>query len=391
MGRCHHGGVVRMTHTLHLDIESFSTIDLTETGVHVYAEHPTTEIHCVSYAIDDGPAHTWKRGWHDHKVPIDVSIAVKEGWEIVAHNSAFERTMWRHILTPRYGWPSPKLSQWRCTMVQALAMALPASLKNATRAVGIDDGGKADDGRALMLQMCKPRRARKGEPDGVYWHHTDKDGQERLDRLYRVCEKDVEDERELDKRTLRLTPAEFSLWHLDQKINDRGVFVDQTLCEAALKIVDQAERWLNEEIRDLTAGEVGAFTNVAQIARWCRLQGVPTESLTRDAVEDLLARKDLSPVVRRVLEIRLEGAKAAVKKLNALMRGRSTNGRARGLLQFHAAGTGRWAGRRFQPQNIKRPEIDDVDGAIEAIAGGDADFVRLTFGEPLAVVSHCIR
>lgn len=380
-----------MTHTLHLDCETFSTVDLTDVGTPVYAEHPTTDVHCVSHAVDDEAPKTWRRAAPD-EVPWQISTAIREGWTLCAHNAAFERIIWNYILGPRYGWPIPKLEQWRCTMVQALAMALPASLKNATRAVGIDDGGKLDEGRALMLQMCKPRRPKKGEdPFRTCWHHEDPDGPDRLERLYRVCEKDVIDERELDKRTLRLSPAELRLWHLDQTINDRGVHVDRALVEAALNIVNESEDALNDELLAITDGEVGALTKVTQIARWCRLQGFPTASLSKDAVEDLLARKDLTPVVRRVLEIRLEGAKATVKKLNALDRGKSNDGRARHLLQFHAAGTGRWAGRRFQPQNIKRPDLDDVDGAIEAVATASAEIVRMLYGEPLAVVADIIR
>lgn len=375
-----------MTHTLHIDLESRSTVELGDCGVHVYSESPETDILCVAYAVDDGEVLTWTP--YDVMVPDVIREAVAGDWTIVAHNSQFERLMWRNILGPRYGWPIPKLSQFRCTMVMALAMSLPGSLKNATRAVGIDDGGKADAGRVLMLQMCKPRKARKGEdPNIIHWWDDD----ERRQKLAEVCAKDVEDERELEMRLLQLRPSEQSLWQLDQRINDRGVYVDIDLCNAAQTIVDQATTWLNDEIHLLTDEAVRATTNVAQIAKWCREQGFPTTSLAKDAVEEILARKDLTPVVRRVLEIRREAAKASVKKIKALLAGRSKDGRAKGLLQFHAAGTGRWAGRRFQPQNIRRPDLDDVDGAIEAVRTSNAEYVRVVYGEPLSVVGDCLR
>jgi DNA polymerase len=82
---------------------------------------------------------------------------------------------------------------------------------------------------------------------------------------------------------------------------------------------------------------------------------------------------------------------ASVAKSEALLRGMSADGRARGLLQFHAAGTGRWAGRRFQPQNLKRPQIEDTDTAISILMAGDADLVEALYGEPLSVVGDCIR
>lgn len=383
---------------LHLDCETRSTVDLRRAGVYVYADDPSTDVWCVAYAINDEPVKLWVPRTPiiigDAAIDVDPQHDTPPGIEyvkdytLVAHNANFERTIWSKILGPRYGWPIPRLEQWQCTMAMALALSLPASLKNATRAVGIDDGGKADEGHRLMLQMSQPRKPRKGEnPDALLWW----DDAARVKRLGEVCKKDVADERELHKRLLALRPSEQKLWQLDQVINDRGVHVDAELCEAALRVVGTATKWLDDEIRELTNGAVSRTTNVGELSKWCREQGIQTESLDKEAIEDILARADLAPVVRRVLEIRKEAAKASVKKIDALIEGRSTDGRARGLLQFHAAGTGRWAGRRFQPQNIKRPGLDDVDGAIATVASGSAELVRLSYGEPLATVGDCLR
>lgn len=387
--------------TLHIDLESRSVVDLKKAGVYVYAADPRTDVLCCAYAIDDEPPRLWvprqplilgdsavERHEFERDAPPGIEYVLSENYTIVAHNAQFERTLWNEILGPRYGWPIPRLDQWRCTMVMGLALSLPASLKKMTRAIGIEDGGKAEDGERLMKQMMRPRKARKGEdPTGLYWFDDDA----RIKRLGEVCKKDVADEREAHRRLLELRPSEQKLWELDQAINDRGVYVDMPLCQAALRVVDTATRWLNDEMRELTGGAVPATTNVAEIVAWLCGQGVTTESIDKENVDELLARADLSPVVRRVLEIRREAAKAAVKKIDALIAGRSVDGRARGLLQFHAAGTGRWAGRRFQPQNIKRPDLVDVDGAIDTVATGSAEIVRLVYGEPLATVGDCLR
>lgn len=384
--------------TLHLDFESRSTVDLRRAGVYVYAAHPETDVWCAAYAVDDGPVQLWTPGsdeiaeedrhchpWYD--CPQTIIDAYARDWTIVAHNANFERVMWRHILTPRYGWPEPKLEQWRCTMAMALAMSLPAALENAAPAVGMTEG-KDSEGHSLMMRMARPRRPRKGElPGGTYWF----DDEERKQRLYAYCRQDVVVERLLEKRLLALRPAEQRLWWLDQVINDRGVYVDTALCHAALKVVDAAAGWLNEEIREITGGSVSATTNVIQIRMWLAAVGYPLDSLDKEHLDDALLRADLPSLVRRVLEIRREAAKAAVKKIDALLAGRSVDGRARGLLQFHAAGTGRWAGRRFQPQNIKRPDLEDVDSAIELVETGNADAVWLVYGEPLSVVGDCLR
>lgn len=374
-----------MTHTLHIDFETRSTVDLRKTGVYVYAADPSTDVWCAAYAFDDDPVQLWLPG---QECPPSIIECVMQNWTITSHNAAFERIIWRDVLGPRYGWPVPKLTQWHCTMAMALAMALPGSLENAAAAVGLE-ARKDMDGHATMMRMAKPRRPRKGEnPNGVYWF----DDEERKQKLYEYCRNDVAVERELEKRLLPLRPSEQRLWWLDQVINDRGVHVDTALCEAALKIVDQAAEWLDHEMTQVTRGAVGACTNVGEITAWLRENGCPeVDSIAKGEIDALLARRDLSPAVRRVLELRKEAAKASVAKIDALLRGKSADHRARGLCQYHAASTGRWGGRRFQPQNIKRPDLEDVDGAIEAVATGDANYVQMTYGEPLAVVGDCLR
>jgi DNA polymerase len=372
--------------TLHIDFETRSEIDLRDTGVYVYAADASTDIWCAAFAVDDGPVGLWEP-CKVLGVPKTIRRAVREDWPIIAHNANFERAIWAGVLAPRYGWPLPKKEQWQCTMAMALAMSLPASLQNAAAAVGLDQG-KDMGGRDLMLRMARPRKARKGEdPKEIHWF----DDEERLNRLYSYCRQDVEVERQLHKRLLSLRPSEQRLWVLDQVINDRGIYVDTSLCSAALRVVATAKAWLDKEITTLTGGAVSKTTNVTQIAKWLRENGTPTTSLDKDAIDDLLLQNDLRADVRRVLEIRREAAKASVSKIETLIEGKNDDGRARGLLQFHAAGTGRWAGRRFQPQNIKRPEIEDVDGAIDAVATGSAEYVQCVYGEPLAVVGDTLR
>lgn len=371
-----------MSNVLHCDFETRSAVELRDAGVYVYAEHESTDVWCMAYALNEEPVKLWLPG---DPVPEEVVRGVRENWIFIGHNSAFERVVWR-VMARKYGWPQPRIEQWRCTMAMAAAMALPLSLENAAAAVGLDIR-KDMDGHATMLRMSKPRRARKGElPNGVYWF----DDEGRKQKLYAYCRNDVEVERELEKRLLALRPFEQRLWHLDQLINDRGIYVDEALCRAAMRVVDTAVTWFNEEIRAVTRGRVTACTNVGEITEYVRDRGVECTSIAKDAIEDLLLL-DLPDDVRRVLELRQEAAKASVAKIETLLEGKNADGRTRGLLQYHAASTGRWGGRRFQPQNIKRPKIKDVDGAIAAVATGSAEYVQMLYGEPLAVVGDTVR
>ena len=365
---------------LHIDFESRSTVDLRKTGAYVYAEDPTTDLWCACYAFGDGEIQTWRPG---EPCPDDIFDHVLAGGELFAHNAAFERIIWKYILAPRYGWPEPSVSQWRCTMVLAYAMALPGALADAAPAAGIKHQKDAT-GHRLMMQMAKPRRV-KGATDLVWWDQPDK-----VERLIAYCRQDVIVERELAKRLRPLKESELKLWHLDQKINDRGVYVDVPLANAAKTIVAKTADRLNEEMRAVTNFAVTACSNRNQLIAWVREQGVDTESIAKDVVEELLAT-ELPEDVRIALNLRREAAKASVAKIDALLRGVSANGRAKGLLQFHAASTGRWAGRRFQPQNIKRPDLLDIGTAIKLVMSGDADLIAALYDEPLSVVGDCLR
>ncbi len=365
---------------LHIDLESRSMVDLRRAGVYVYAEDESTDVWCACYSVGDGPVELWTPGM---PVPEAILVAVKKNWELFAHNANFERAIWSAILTPRYGWPLPQLEQWRCTMAMALAMSFPAGLAEAADAAGIEDG-KDMKGRGLMLRMARPRSIDDGGKV-VWW-----DESERKQALYNYCIRDVETERAMLRTVKPLIKSEQELWCLDQQINDRGMYVDREVCEAAQIVVDAALKSLNDEITEITDGKVSATTQTARIVAWLASQEVQVDSIDKHSIDEMLLQPGLSVRVRRVLGIRRAGAAASVKKIKSLLACCSIDGRARGLLQFHAASTGRWGGRRFQPQNIKRPTREDVDEAIAAVSTGDVESVR-PLGEPLGVVADCLH
>lgn len=419
-----------MSKCLHLDLESRSAVDLPKTGAYVYAAHPTTDIWVVRYAFDDGSIAVWFPG---DPVPADIAAHVAAGGEIWAHNAAFERVMWRYILGPRYGWPVPKTTQWRCTMVLCYAMGLPGKLERAAPAAGLDVR-KDMEGSRVMMQMAKPRGKIKFNPAylaklgittvSASWEHLPHDivrvgkmrddGWEiyhsaqgeplaeirwwndpaKLARNVAYCGMDVEVERGLGARLRPLKASELALWHLDQEINDRGVKIDRKLAEAALKIVEQAEDLLDKRMAAVTNFEVMACSNRNQLLAWFQLRGVDVESIKKDILEELLAPDSGIPDdVREAIKLRRASGNVTVtRKVFALLRGESPeDGRAKGLLQFHSAGTGRWGGRRFQPQNLKRPDEENIPLLIDCVATGDYDYVMMAFGDPLAAVADILR
>ena len=369
---------------LHFDIESRSAVDLKKTGVYPYAASPTTEIWCAAYAFDDGPVELWSMG---EPCPPAIAEHVKSGGTVSAWNAQFERLMWWNILSDRQGWPRPVLEQFRCVMVQAMAMSLPASLENAAAALGLQSQKDMAGGR-LMLQMARPRRT---EPDGthVWW-----DDEERRQRLADYCRVDVETERQADARTLPLAPSERELWLLDQRINDAGITVDTAAAQRAVILIDKAKRELDKEMRRITGRKVASCTAVAQIVEFLGENGVEAKSISKDQIVDLLDRKSLPDVCRRVLELRREASKSSTAKLNAMLQMAGPDNRVRGTFQYHGAATGRWAGRGIQPHNLPRnmPNADAVRWYFDGLWKGQ-EWLDLVFGPNsfTDITSRCMR
>lgn len=370
---------------LHIDVESRSPVDLPAANAFIYFDHPDTDLWCAAFSFGEDP-DTWQPG---DLCPDEVRDHIESGGLVGAWNCAFERLAFEKILGPRYGWPVPKLTQYRCTMVKALAMALPGKLELAAPALGLEITKDAQGGR-LMLQMSKPRRPRKGEdPRKLLWW----DSPDRIDRLIRYCQQDVRTEMAVDSRVLPLAPAEQALWFLDQQINSRGVYIDADLCNAAKKVVASAETRLDKELAKVTDRAVSGVSNNGQLTTWLRSKGLDIPGVAKDVIEGLLVREDLEPQVRRAVEIRQEGGKTSVAKIDAMLARRQKDGRMRGNLQFHGAATGRWAGRGAQLQNLPRPSTeDDKQPMIEAILESRDDrLIEALYGNTLTVVSDCIR
>ncbi|MGN7613926.1 DNA polymerase [Magnetococcales bacterium HHB-1] len=368
--------------TIHIDFETYSAIDLRKVGVHRYAEHPTTDIWCVAYAVDSEPVQLWTPG---DPCPEPIQQTVQQG-VFVAHNAHFEVTIWRDVLCSKHGWPEPKPEQWRCTMAMAMAMSFPASLEQAAMAAGLDVQ-KDMKGRALMLQMSKPRRV---ENDGtITWWDDDV----RKQRLFDYCKQDVEVERALEKRLMPLSAAEQQLWHLDQKINRRGVHIDVLAADAATNLVKISTKKLNNRMRDLTKGAVKSCNQSAALIQWLQSQNTKTSSVAKAEVTALLKDETLSPTVREALELRQEAAKSSTAKLKKMLEVSGEDSRARGLFQYHGASTGRWSGRLLQTQNFPRPSLkqSSIEDALKFIFLEHADAIEMIYGPVIDVVSSCLR
>ena len=372
-------------HVLHRDYETRSRAVLKIVGTHRYACDPSTEVVFGAFAVDDGPVRVWRPG--EPLLPEVIEAARNTNWGVAAHNDPFESAIEQYNLAPRFNWPLVPIERHRCTMAMALAAGLPAQLGMLADALNLANR-KDRSGERLMHQMSKPRRVRKAEdPNGVHYF----DDPERLERWQSYMCQDVEVEREVYQECSPLPPTEQLLWQLNCIINERGFLFDRALTKAAKQIAAAAGPDIDAELADITGGTVTGVNQIARIQNWLREQSYPLESLDKKVIEKQLLDPELPALVRRVLELREGGAQAAVKKLDALLIRAGDDDRIRGAFRYHGAGTGRFSGEGFQPQNLKRPTIEKLDDAIMAISTGDYEHVRKLYSKPLAVIGDCTR
>ena len=361
-----------------LDFETRSSADLKKVGLHVYAAHPTTSVLCAAYAFgDEEEIYLWHPGMHP---PVRLLAHVAAGAEVRAWNAAFEFQIWNNCCRD---WPPLKIEQMTCTMVQSYAMGLPGSLEGGAAALGITEQKDMAGGR-LMIQMSKP----KTEDPLTWW-----DGDERFARLYEYCRQDVRVERAASKRLLPLSPYEKRVWQLDQRINDRGITVDVEAVKRAIALVDAEKARLDAEMRAITGNRVAACSAVQQIKDFLEFYGVTGDGLDKAAVAGHLSM-DLDPVARRVLELRAEAGKAATSKFGPMVASAGADNRVRGCFQYSGANTRRWAGRRIQLHNLKRPTIKNhvVEAIINDIsAGASAAEIDMCYGSPMGLLGDCTR
>lgn len=319
----------------------------------------------MAWAFDDGPIKLWAA---DEVLPDEeLCDYISSGGIVCCHNANFEKVLINEVGVKKYGMPPLKEAQLRCTMARAFAMALPGALENTAPALGLTLQ-KDTVGNRVMKQLSVPRKI---EDDGtlVWWEK--RDVPEKFKQLYAYNIQDVEVERALDKRLMQLSASEQELWNLDALINSRGVLIDLPAVHAAIQIVEAEKKRFNEEMREVTRNAVATATATGQLTDWLRVNGIQCEGVAKADIKDLLEKKDLTPQIRRALEIRQQASLSSTAKLKKMVSGACEDGRARGLYQYCGAGaTRRFAGRRLQLQNFPRNKIpqQDIEGVFSLLA-----------------------
>lgn len=379
-----------MHRVMGVDIETYSSVDLTEAGVYAYTEAPDFDILLISYIFDDwgeDDVKTIDCFDADPDMMAEFCEALTDPQIVkTAFNANFERTCLAKWLQK----PMPP-EEWRCTMVKALTLGLPGNLAGAGEALGLPaEKLKDPQGKALIQffsKPCKPTRTNGQRTRNLPEHDPAKW------QLYKNYNRqDVVTEQEiLRKLSIYKTPeSEQQLWALDQHMNDNGVALDIPMVEKIVAYNTRRRQELQEEAQELTG--LKNPNSLAQLKRWLAEQGVEMTSVTKDTITEALRDPELPSVVRRVLEIRTALGKTSVAKYSTMLVAHCRDHRLRGILQFYGANrSGRWAGRLVQIHNLAKNSLPDLALARELAAEGDFDTMGTLFGETAFVFSELIR
>lgn len=332
-----------------IDFETRSAIDLTEQGLDIYANDPTTEVLCIAYGTT--PENVLVKEPEPMKYS-ELMQHVKDGGKIQAWNAMFEYAIWNCVCVPKYGWPALKLEQCIDSMAIAAANNVPQSLGDA--AIFMDSAHKKDTrGRYLIQKLCKPLH-KKGVSSNLFNEDPDL-----MQELFEYCADDVRTEMAIASVLRPLTAAEQDIWTLTQRINLRGVPVDPTELHNAVLAVTRAQDALDNECLALTGFKP---SERAKLLGWVnKMMTEPLPDLTAETVEKTLKLEHLFKPLRRALELRQEGSQTSVAKYAKMME-IQREGRIRNTLVYHGASTGRWASRGgLNLQNIARPTLEDGD------------------------------
>ena len=391
------GGIMN---SISIDIETFSSNDLSKCGVYKYVEAPDFDILLFGYAVDGGEVIVVDLAAGE-EIPVEILAALAdENITKWAFNSNFERVClseWLRRNHPEYfdsysvdgdtvgNYLNPR--GWKCSMIWSAFMGLPLSLAGVGAVLGLEEQ-KLKEGKDLIRYFCVPCKATKsngGRTRNLPEHDEDKWN---LFKFYN--QRDVEVEQSIQKKLVKYPVPDF-VWEefwLDQEINDRGIQLDLTMVESAISLDEVSKEKLGVAMREIT--DLDNPNSVAQMKVWLSDQGIKVESLGKKDVAKLMDEVDGN--VKDALQLRQQLAKSSVKKYQAMQNAVCADGRARGMFQFYGANrSGRWAGRIIQLQNLPQNHMEDLEQARGLVRNGDYEALSMLYDSVPNVLSELIR
>ena len=371
---------------LSIDLETYSSADISKSGVYRYCEAPDFEILLFAYSADGAPVQSVDLA-HGEALPKEIRAALEDPtvtkW---AFNASFERiclSRWLGLSSGTYLDPS----QWCCSMVWSAYLGLPLSLAGVGAVLKLEKQ-KLEAGRELIRYFCQPCAPTKVNGGRMRNRPEDEPEKWALFKSYNL--RDVETELAIQQKLARFPVPDF-VWdeyHLDQKINDRGIRLDLSLVENAIRMDTLSRAELTEQMQRLTILENP--NSVKQLKTWLTERGLEVESLGKKEVSALL--RDAPPELAEVLLLRRQLAKNSVRKYQAMQNCVCADGRVHGMFMFYGANrTGRFSGRLVQLQNLPQNHMSDLEQARALVRKGDYDTLQMLYDSVPDVLSELIR
>lgn len=345
---------------LYIDLETRSACDLRSKGVYNYARDASTEVLCMSYAFDDEDVKTWL----PHE-PFPETVSSYTGL-IYAHNAAFERLIFWYVLQIDFN-----LSQFYCTATQARANCAPGALGDAARFASTSMK-KDHRGSQLIRLLCVPQADGKFREDAAL-----------MAEMVAYCEQDVRAMRAISQAMRPLSDDELTDYHVNERINDRGVLVDVPLCEAAVWYADAEKDDIQTIVSEITEGAITSVRS-PKMRQWVQ------DRVGQDALKLMLVGEKMSidksvranllvlaeenpdevpPHVADVIQCADDLWASSVAKFSRLRQlADDEDCRVRGAFVFAGgAATGRASSYGAQVHNFTRKCAADPDGLRDAM------------------------
>ena len=218
---------------LWLDFETRSRCDLKKHGVYNYAQDASTEVLCMSYAFDDGEVVTWRPG-----EPFPEAVRHHTGL-INAHSATFERLIFWYVLQIDF-----RLEQFYCTAAQARSNCAPGSLEDVGRFAGASM--KKDHRGAQLIRLLSVPQA-----DGTF-----REDAALMAEMVAYCEQDVRAMRAISQTLRPMSADELADYHVNERINDRGILIDVELARAAVAYSIEEVDAIQSEVVEVTEGAI---------------------------------------------------------------------------------------------------------------------------------------
>ena len=352
---------------LWLDFETRSRCDLRSKGVYNYAQDMSTDVLCMSYAFDDDDVRTWLPG-----EPFPDAVRNHTG-QIRAHNAAFERLIFWYVLQVPFA-----LEQFYCTAAQARANCAPGSLEDVGRFAGASMK-KDHRGSQLIRALSIPQN------DGTF-----REDAALMAEMIAYCEQDVRAMRAISEAQRELSSDELRDYHVNERINDRGVLLDKPVALAAIRYAEAEAVEIQEIVREVTDGEITSVRG-PKMREWVLARvgpeairlatihkdGVEKQSIDKNVRANLLALAEENPdeVPHEVAEVIQCAddlwASSVAKFARAADLADEEDSRVRGAFVFSGgSATGRASSFGLQVHNFPRRCAADPALTREAMVRG---------------------